>query len=173
MVKNYSNDPTGLSVSADGLTLTLSGVAAGNYILSVKYDGSTSPFTTRVVHAYMAEHLEEHVEELIQVYRAKRDAMLDALEEHVGHEHGTSWLRPQGGFFIWVRLPDNCDPTALADACTARGVSYVPGPGFYSNWTEDWPEADRYIRLAFSYAQPDEIRAGIAQLGRAILEASS
>ena len=71
-----------------------------------------------------------------------------------------------------MRLPDNCDPTTLADTCTARGVSYVPGPGFYSNWKEDWPEADRYIRLAFSYAQPDEIRAGIAQLGRAILEAS-
>ena len=83
------------------------------------------------------------------------------------------WLRPQGGFFIWVRLPDNCDPNRLADACTARGVSYVPGPGFYSNWKADWPEADRYIRLACSYSQPDEIRAGVAQLGRAILEASS
>lgn len=141
-------------------------------VLSVKYDGGTSPFTTRVVHAYMAEHLEEHVAELIEVYRAKRDAMLEALEEHVGRERGAGWLRPQGGFFIWVRLPDNCDPAKLVDACAARGVSYVPGPAFYHNWRQDWPEADRYIRLAFSYEQPDAIRAGVAQLGRAIVEAS-
>jgi 2-aminoadipate transaminase len=141
-------------------------------VLSVKYDGGTSPFTSRVVHAYMAEHLEEHVEELIAVYRAKRDAMLEALEEHVGRERGAGWLRPQGGFFIWVRLPDNCDPAKLVDACAARGVSYVPGPAFYHNWQQDWPEAARYIRLAFSYEQPDAIRAGIAQLGRAIVEAS-
>ncbi|MCC6630343.1 MAG: PLP-dependent aminotransferase family protein [Chloroflexi bacterium] len=141
-------------------------------MLAVKFDGGTSPFTSRVVHAYMAEQLEDHAEELIQVYTTKRDAMLEALDEHVGTERGARWLRPQGGFFIWVRLPDNCDPARLVDTCTARGVAYVPGPAFYSNWQADWPEAERYIRLAYSYEQPETIREGIAQLGRAILEAS-
>jgi 2-aminoadipate transaminase len=141
-------------------------------VLAVKFDGATSPFTTRVVHTYMAEHLEEHVDELIAVYRAKRDAMLEALDEHVGHERGARWLRPQGGFFIWVRLPDDCDSAKLADACAARGVAYVPGPSFYANWQADWPEAERYIRLAYSYEQPEAIREGIAHLGRAIVEAS-
>jgi DNA-binding transcriptional MocR family regulator len=48
----------------------------------------------------------------------------------------------------------------------------VPGPAFYSDWKASWPEAERYIRLAYSYEQPDAIREGIAQLGRAIVEAS-
>jgi 2-aminoadipate transaminase len=178
----FALDPNGLVVRTGTMSKILgAGLRVGwlvaqpqlvQAVLRVKYDGGTSPFTTRVVHTYMAEHLEEHVEELIAVYRAKRDAMLEALEEHVGREGGANWVRPAGGFFIWVRLPDATDPHKLADACAKRGVSYVPGPAFYHEWQRDWPEADRYIRLAYSYAQPDEIRAGIAQLGRAILEAS-
>ena len=78
----------------------------------------------------------------------------------------------QGDFFIWIRLPDRCDIHALADTAAARGVSYVPGPAFDNDWQADWPEADRYIRLAYSYEQPDAIREGVAQLGRAIIEAS-
>jgi 2-aminoadipate transaminase len=142
-------------------------------VLRVKYDGGTNPFVTRVATAYLRDHIEEHVAELIAIYRAKRDAMLESLEEHVGREEGAWWSRPAGGFFIWVRLPASVDPAELADACAARGVAYVPGPAFFSNWQADWPEADRFIRLAFSYAQPDEIREGIAQLGRAMLESRS
>jgi DNA-binding transcriptional MocR family regulator len=138
-------------------------------VLRVKFEGGTSPFLTRIVTDYMAEHMEQHIADLIEVYRAKRDAMLEALDEHVGRENGAGWSEPDGGFFIWVRLPDGTDVNKLADACTARGVSYVPGPAFYIDWQKDWPDADRYIRLAFSFSQPDEIRAGIAHLGRAIL----
>lgn len=141
--------------------------------LRVKYDGGTNPFVTRVATAYLRDHIQPHVDELIVIYRTKRDAMLEALEEHVGREDGAHWSVPEGGFFIWVRLPNRTDPNKLADACAARGVSYVPGPSFYDDWKTDWPDADRYIRLAFSFAQPDEIRAGIALLGRAILEASA
>jgi 2-aminoadipate transaminase len=138
-------------------------------VLRVKFEGGTSPFLTRIVTTYMADHMDQHVADLIEVYRAKRDAMLESLEEHVGRENGAAWSQPDGGFFIWVRLPDGTDVNKLADACTARGVSYVPGPAFYVDWQKDWPDADRYIRLAFSFSQPDEIRAGIAHLGRAIL----
>jgi 2-aminoadipate transaminase len=140
-------------------------------IMRVKYDGGTNPFVTRIATSYLQTHIYEHVDELIKVYTAKRDAMLEALEEHVGREGGAGWSRPEGGFFIWVRLPDGVDPNKLADACAARGVSYVPGPAFYDHWQQTQPDADRYIRLAFSYSQPEEIRAGIAQLGRAMLEA--
>ena len=147
--------------------------AAVQAAMRVKFDGATNPYVTRVVHTYLAEHMEEHVEDLIGIYRDKRDAMLESLEEHVGREDGAGWSRPEGGFFVWVRLPDGTDPDKLVDTCAARGVSYVPGPAFFTDWRETYPEADRYIRLAFSYEQPEAIRAGIAQLGRAILEARS
>lgn len=142
-------------------------------VMRVKYDGGTNPFVTRVATAYLKDHIEEHVTELIQVYRTKRDAMLEALEEHVGHEGGASWSVPEGGFFIWVRVPDGTDLNKLADACAARGVSYVPGPAFYNDWKNEFPDANQYIRLAYSYSSPEEIREGTAQLGRAILEARS
>jgi 2-aminoadipate transaminase len=139
--------------------------------LRVKYDGGTNPFVTRVATAYLADHIYPHVDELIVAYRARRDAMLEALEEHVGREDGARWSHPHGGFFIWVRLPDSVDPVKLAQAAGPRGVAYVPGPSFFVDWQRAWPDADRYIRLAYSYATPEEIREGVAQLGRAMLEA--
>jgi 2-aminoadipate transaminase len=140
-------------------------------VLRVKYDGGTNPFVSRVATTYLADHIYPHVDELIEAYRQRRDAMLEALEEHVGREDGARWSRPHGGFFIWLRLPDAVDPVKLAQASGARGVSYVAGPAFYADWQHRWPDADRYIRLAFSFSTPDEIRAGIAQFGRALLEA--
>ena len=94
---------------------------------------------------------------LVDTYRARRGAMLDALEEHFP---GTAtWTRPSGGFYVWVTLPEWCDTTAMLAAAVERRVAYVPGTAFYP----DARGADR-MRLAYCYPTEDRIREGVARL---------
>ncbi len=94
---------------------------------------------------------------LIDTYRARRDAMLDALTEQFP---GTAtWTHPSGGFYVWVTLPRWADTTAMLAAAVERRVAYVPGTAFYP----DGRGADR-MRLAYCYPTEDRIREGVARL---------
>lgn len=127
-----------------------------------KTDGGTNPYVSRVVTYYMRDHMHEHVEELRGIYRAKRDTMLERLRAGLGPAAEIS--QPDGGFFIWIRLPDGTDPQKLLDLATERQVNYVPGPYFYPNADTGFD----YIRLAFSWASLEEIRTGVDLLCEAI-----
>jgi DNA-binding transcriptional MocR family regulator len=95
---------------------------------------------------------------LVSTYRARRDAMLAALEELFPED--TSWTTPAGGFYVWVRTPPWLDSRALLAAAVERRVAYVPGTAFYP----DGRGLDR-MRLAFCYPTEDRIREGVARLG--------
>lgn len=126
-----------------------------------KIDGGTSAFTSRAVAEYLKEHLDARMDTLLGVYRAKRDAMLEALEEHLAGV--ATWSRPRGGLFIWVRLPDGIDTTKLLEAAHAAGVTYLPGTNFS-------PEGQgaNCLRLSFAYLSPEKIRQGIGVLARVV-----
>jgi 2-aminoadipate transaminase len=94
---------------------------------------------------------------LVDVYRSRRDACLEALESHF--PSGTSWTRPAGGFYVWVTVP-GADTRALLPEAVQRKVAYVPGTAFYP----DGSGADR-LRLAFCYPPEDAIREGVKRLG--------
>ena len=94
---------------------------------------------------------------LVDTYRSRRDAMLDSLEEHFPST--AMWTRPSGGFYVWVRLPEWSDTTAMLAAAVERRVAYVPGTAFYP----DARGGDR-MRLAFCYPTEDRIREGVARL---------
>jgi 2-aminoadipate transaminase len=130
---------------------------------SFLFGGGTNPFMSRVATYFMRENMTAHVERLIGVYRAKRDAMLRGLDEVLA---GTDAVisRPQGGFFLWIRLPTGTDTTRLAERAQALRVQYTPGPVFYANGG-----GEEYIRLAFSYEQPDKCYEGARLLARAML----
>jgi 2-aminoadipate transaminase len=132
---------------------------------SFLFGGGVNPFMSRVATYYLREHLEPHVRLLIDVYRAKRDAMLAGLDELLG---GTEAIvsRPEGGFFLWLRLPRGVDQGRLATRAGEAGVQYTPGPVFYANGG-----GQEFIRLAFSYEPPDRCYEGARLLGRAILDA--
>jgi 2-aminoadipate transaminase len=87
--------------------------------------------------------------------KERRDAMLAALEKHFG---GAAWVKPEGGYFIWLELPIGTNSVELL--ARARGVTAVAGPEFTAT--------ANYVRLAYSFAAPDEIETGIERLAAAV-----
>ena len=100
--------------------------------------------------------------DLVETYRARRDAMLEAIEEHF--PDGAMWTVPAGGFYVWVTLPAWIDTKALLAKAVEHRVAYVPGTAFYP----DGRGRDQ-LRLAFCYPTEERIREGVARLG-ALLE---
>ena len=137
------------------------------YMSAFNFGGGVAPFMSRICLYYMRDHLEPHVAELREIYKNKRDAMIETLEEGL---KGTdaSWYKPEGGFFLWVKLPAGTDQKKVFELANASGVGYVPGPAFM-------PEggAEEYIRLAYSQESIEGIREGTRLLCEAIMEARS
>lgn len=117
------------------------------------------------VTTYFAERRwEDYLGELRDIYRRRRDVMLEALAEHFPPE--TAWTRPQGGLFVWVTLPDYIDTTdLLARALEERNVAFVPGRGAYMDG-----RGGSSMRLNFSGVGEDDIREGVRRIGEVIRE---
>jgi 2-aminoadipate transaminase len=121
-------------------------------------DLCSSPTTQLFVAAYFAaQDWREYLQRLKVLYRSRRDAMLEALEEHFGGR--ASWTRPQGGLFIWATL-DGVDTTDLL--ARAEGVAFVPGRSAYV----DGRSGASSMRLNFAGVPEAEIREGIRRIGR-------
>jgi 2-aminoadipate transaminase len=114
------------------------------------------PYLTQAtVHEFLRRgNFEPNLERVNGLLKARRDAMLDGLERHM--PDGATWSHPDGGYFIWLDLPD--EAPALADAERA-GVTFVPGTDFFADGS-----GAQSLRLAFSFVSPDEIADGVARL---------
>jgi DNA-binding transcriptional MocR family regulator len=119
-----------------------------------------SSFTMLITERYLADEVRwrANLAQLNELYRARRDAMLDALEDHFPQE--ASWTHPAGGFFVWVTLPSWADTRSMLAAAVERRVAYVPGTAFYPDG-----RGSNQMRLAFCYPPEDRIREGVARLG--------
>jgi 2-aminoadipate transaminase len=128
------------------------------------FGGGVNPFASRVAAYYLREHMSPHVDVLIDVYRDKRDAMLKGLWERLA---GTDVeiSKPEGGFFIWIKLPTGTDPARLAERAGAARVQYTPGSSFFINGG-----GTGFIRLAYSYESPERCHEGARILAQAILD---
>lgn len=99
---------------------------------------------------------------VVERYRRKCETMLEALAREM--PPGVTWTRPEGGLFLWVRLPEHLDTTALLRrAIDEEGVAYVPGQQFHCDGG-----GRNTMRLNFSYPSEDEIRDGIGRLARIV-----
>ncbi len=98
---------------------------------------------------------------LTKRYAERRDVMLEALDEHFPSE--ARWTRPEGGFFVWVELPEFLDTGAMLAEAVESGVTFVPGDGFFPDG-----RGRNCMRLAFCYAEPEAIREGIARLAEVL-----
>jgi 2-aminoadipate transaminase len=103
--------------------------------------------------------LDDHVRTIRRVYRERRDVMLAALERYF--PAGSSWTRPQGGLFLWARVPNWIDTAEMLPEAIKAKVAYVPGFAFYPDGTH----GRNTMRLNFSNAQPEQIEEGIRRLG--------
>ncbi len=128
----------------------------------MRLDNGTSPFTSRIIAAYIeAGHHEPHVARMCTVYRTKCDAILNALAERCAPF--ATWTRPDGGFFVWLTLPDGVDARRVAVTASEEGVQVVPGPSFYARGG-----GERHLRLAYSYVSEAALVEGVRRLARAI-----
>jgi len=124
-------------------------------------DLHTSTFNQIVAHE-VGQHgfIDRHVKVIQETYRERRNAMLDALEEHM--PAGVSWTKPHGGLFLWVTLPEKIDATEMLQEAIAEKVAYVPGEFFHPDGS-----GKNTMRLNFSFCKPEIINEGISRLGKA------
>jgi 2-aminoadipate transaminase len=128
-------------------------------------DLCTSTLTQHFVREYFAEgRWREYVESLVEIYRRRRDTMLEALREHFPAQ--ATWTEPEGGLFIWAALPEYIDTGDLLAKALREDVAFVPGQAAY---VEDG-RGRNSMRLNFSGVSEDEIREGIRRIGRAVAE---
>ena len=120
--------------------------------------GGLGHFTAHVVAAFIELGLlDEQVETLRTNYRQRRDLIIKALESHLPEE--CHWMKPGGGFFVWLRLPTGVDSSAFLPIAEAAGVSYLPGAYFHVDGG-----GERYCRLNFTMISLDELEEGARRL---------
>ena len=127
-------------------------------------DLCTSTLSQYFVHEYFGEgNWLDYVSSLCDVYRGRRDAMLEALEEYFPEE--ATWSRAEGGLFLWATLPDFIDTTDLLARALRENVAFVPGSAAFVDG-----RGHSSMRLNFSASGEDEIREGIKRIGRVVSE---
>ncbi len=129
------------------------------------FGGGVNPYVSRVATFFMRENLVPHVARLVDIYHAKRDAMLKGLWEAL---EGTDVeiSKPEGGFFIWIKLPMGTSTTKLRERAVKHGIQYTAGPAFFINGG-----GEEFIRLAYSWETPERNYEGARLLAQAIKDA--
>ena len=121
-----------------------------------------SNFTQLAISSYLSDQpWRDQIASFTQLYKARRDAMLETLEETF--PAGATWTKPGGGFYVWVTLPPEIDTKALMPKAIVAKVAYVPGTAFYADGFGSWS-----LRLSYCYPSPERIRDGVRSLAGVI-----
>jgi DNA-binding transcriptional MocR family regulator len=124
--------------------------------------GGVNHFTAHIVAEYLKMGLfADHLAGLRAAYRAQRDALVTALQQHL--PTSCRFTTPGGGFFVWIQLPEGKDSTTLLPHAEAAGVSFLRGAIFHSDGA-----GQNSIRLAFSLLSPEEMEEGVRRLAAAV-----
>jgi 2-aminoadipate transaminase len=127
-------------------------------------DLSSPIFTQLIVAEYLKRGLlPQQVETIRKLYAKKRTVMINALQRYM--PKGVTWTEPEGGLFLWVKLPKRMDTNALFPKAVANKVAYVIGSAFYCNG-----KGQNTMRLNFSYPSEAQIEVGIKRLAKMIRE---
>ena len=119
-------------------------------------------FSQLAVSSYLRDcDWQGQVKQFREMYRERRDALLDALDDHM--PPGATWTRPDGGFYVWLTLPEGLDSKAMLPRAVTERVAYVPGTAFYADGF-----GSRCMRLSYCYPSPERIREGVRRLAGVI-----
>jgi 2-aminoadipate transaminase len=172
----YSMDPSRV-VHVGSFSKTLSPALRLGYVvadwtvmsrlvgLKRETDSGTGALEQMVVAEYFSREFNAHVGELTGVLKEKLDTMVDALEREFGTTVEKMW-RPQGGIFLWIKLPDHVDVTRLVAPAAAKGLVFNPGP----EWSCNPATSRSHMRLCFALPSKETIREGVATLARVCWE---
>ena len=164
----YSLDPYGLTIytatfsKTMGAGMRLGWLIAPEDVIShlgvLKVDGGTNVFGSYVAAEWLPKNLPTHLVELREIYHRRKQLMLDALEKHM--PEGTTWTDPEGGFFVWVTLPQGIDTLEMLPRAREMGIEFMPGASCYANGG-----GENQLRLSYSFASDEQIEPGIEILG--------
>ena len=111
-----------------------------------------------IVSRYLETHdWQGQIKTFQENYRERRDAMISALEQHM--PAGCSWTHPDGGFYVWVTVPEGVDTKAMLPRAVTARVAYASGTGFYADGF-----GSRQMRLSYCYPTPERIKEGVRRL---------
>jgi len=120
-----------------------------------------SNFSQLAVTAYLDRHDWKHqVGVFRDLYRQRRDAMLAALDDMLPE---ATWTHPQGGFYVWLTLPEGLDAKAMLPRAVTERVAYVPGTAFYAGG-----QGHDSMRLSYCFPTPERIREGVRRLATVV-----
>ncbi len=112
-------------------------------------------FSQLAVAAYLrTQPWQDQIKAFVELYRERRDAMLKAMRDLL--PAGCTWGVPEGGFYVWLTLPDGLDSKAMLPRAISERVAYVPGTAFYADGG-----GTGALRLSYCFPTPDRIREGI------------
>ncbi|MBK5251408.1 MAG: PLP-dependent aminotransferase family protein [Peptostreptococcaceae bacterium] len=128
-------------------------------------DLQTNSLAQREIYEFVTNYdFAGHVEHIKNVYRGRRDLMLESIEKYFPKEAKHTY--PEGGLFLWITLPERINTKELSYKALEKNVAYVPGGSFYPNG-----DKQNSFRLNYSYNTDDKIVEGIKRLGEVITEA--
>ena len=131
-------------------------------LLKQALDLSSSTFSQFVAWQYLKRGMvKKQIPKTIELYRGKRNIMLDALSEHF--PDGSTWSHPQGGMFIWATVDKSINTTEMLPDAIKDGVGYVSGNAFSPARAQG-----NSMRLNFTFSEDEQIREGIKRLGTLI-----
>ncbi len=106
-------------------------------------------------------NIDANIQSNVSIYRKKRDIMLQSLNKYFPKE--AFWTKPEGGFFVFVTLPEYIDTDEMLTEAINEKVAYVSGSSFYANG-----KGKNTLRLSFCYPNEGDIEEGIKRLGKVI-----
>lgn len=127
-------------------------------ILGLKQDAGSGALEQMVLAEFCKQHFAQHVPKLNKALSAKLQALREALAEQFGT--AAEFGDPEGGIYLWIKLPDQVDTTKLAQAALAAGVSLNPG----QEWSTNKDYARSRLRLCFANPEPETIKKGVEVL---------
>jgi 2-aminoadipate transaminase len=127
----------------------------------LKTDAGTSPLTQRIILEFLAaDRLRDHIARVQAAYGSNRDHMVAAIQREIPE---ATFVRPQGGYYVWLSLPEGTDGDRVAACAASNGVAIIAGSKFFAN-----PGPKHHVRLAYSHATHAEIDEGVRRVAEAV-----
>jgi len=137
-----------------------------NRMVQLKSDAGSCPLTQRIIVEFCnSGRLDSHIKRVQQIYGLHRDRMVAEVRRQLPE---VTLDVPQGGYYVWLTLPEDIDGDVLASRAAREGVILIPGSKFFagsggSSFGGKPPK--NHVRLAYSHATPNEIVEGVGRIG--------